>query len=223
MFVFGLEPFMTRLLRILCCAIALFCAAQPSSSEAACYPQGQQISAELLKQFSDNPRGLLDQFPSGGAGMISRVRDLVASDPSTLPSLLAQASAANKDQLSALGTGLGQAALVCVRTDQAFANQIQQSVAGLGNGDLNLAFLAVLGDKPIGAVGGGAGGSAGGSGGQTNPILSTNLSSNSSGTPQGTTSTSTATTATNFLSFTGNAVPGSLTSNTASNSVSPTQ
>ena len=131
-------------------------------ADAACFGPAEQLAAATVDQFLANAASLLQQFPSGGALMISRVRDLAASNPAALPLLLGLLPNANADQITALGTGLGQAALVCVRTDQAYQIQIQQAVAATANNALIVAYTAVVGDRPIGAVGGGGGGGGGG-------------------------------------------------------------
>ena len=96
--------------------------------------------------------------------MISMVRDLIASDPATLPLVLDLSAHGNPDQINAIGTGLGQAALVCSRIDQLFANEIQQMVAASNNRSLVLAFTEVLGDQQLAAAEGGGGGGGGGGG-----------------------------------------------------------
>jgi hypothetical protein len=85
--------------------------------------------------------------------MISLVRDLVASDPATLPLVLDLTAIGNADQINAIGTGLGQAALVSVRIDQLFANEIQQMVMASNNQSLVLAFTEVLGDQQLADAG----------------------------------------------------------------------
>jgi hypothetical protein len=137
--------------------------------QAECYPALQALPAQTISAFTANPAQLLLQYPDGGGPMISRIRDLAASDPATLQLILGLTTNANSDQLSAIGAGLGQAALVCIRTDQAYSTEIQQAVAAANNNAVTLAFAAVLGDRPIGAVGGG-GGDGGGGGGPTDPF-----------------------------------------------------
>jgi hypothetical protein len=139
-------------------------------AQAACYGPQEQLSAQTIADFKADPTKLLDLAPNRTAELISKVRDLAASDPTTLPLILNLIATADPTQIDAIGTGLGQAALTCVRTDQAYANEIQQAVAGQSNDALTLAFAAVLGDKPIGAVGGGGGG-VGGGGGPTDPLF----------------------------------------------------
>jgi hypothetical protein len=129
---------------------------------AACFDQQQVLPAQSIADFKANVAGLLQRYPNGGAELISRIRDLAASDSATLPLILGLISNVNGDQLNAIGTGLGQAALVCIRTDQAYSTEIQQAVAATNNSPLTLAFTAVLGDRPIGGLGGGGGGGDGG-------------------------------------------------------------
>ena len=183
-----------------------------SPVRAACYPQAQQLPAATLAQFKANPAQMLTQFPDGGAQMISMIRDLVASDPTTLPLILDLAKTANADQMNAIGTGLGDGALICIKTDQAFANEIQQMVAALGNQTIAQAFTGVLGDQGIAAVGGAGGGAGGGGeegtgttggggfgGGTNNFSLTTSVTNNgnyftssfASGSSPGTTTTTT--------------------------------
>ena len=57
------------------------------------------------------------------------MRDLVASDDATLNPLLGLLEGANSDQAAAIGTALGQAALLAVKVDQAYAARIQDAMA----------------------------------------------------------------------------------------------
>jgi hypothetical protein len=152
------------------------------SAGAACYAPAQQLPAESVSNFIGNPASLLSDFPNGGAQMISRVRDLVASNPDALAAVMAQLAGASRDQQSAIGSGLGQAARICVRSDQAFATRIQQAIASQGTDAAKTSYAAVNPDVQIGAVGGAGGaggtgvggptGSVGGSGGgSTSPAL----------------------------------------------------
>src|SRR5262245_3724351 len=54
----------------------------------AAYAPGQQLSAQTISEFTANPSQILNQFSSGGGQMISRLRDLLASDPATLAPIL---------------------------------------------------------------------------------------------------------------------------------------
>ena len=96
---------------------------------------------------------------------------------------MAQLANASASQQSAIGSGLGQAARICLRSDQAFATRIQQAIASQGTDAAKTAYANINPDVQIGAVGG-AGGAAGtgvggptggigsGSGGSTSPALS---------------------------------------------------
>jgi hypothetical protein len=136
-----------------------------AAANAACFNPRQQLPANTISTFLANPNQLLEQFGSGGSKMISEVRDLAASDPSTLAAIMGLTGMANNDQLKAIGIGLAQAARVCGRTDQAYGAQIQQAVAGSNNSELVLAYTSGTGDVPIGAVGGGGTGTGGPTGG----------------------------------------------------------
>jgi hypothetical protein len=141
----------------------------------AAYAPGQQLSQQTITEFTANPSQLLSQFPNGGGQMISRLRDLLASDPATLAPILSLLPNANSEQKSALGSALAQAARLYQRADQAFAAQIQQAVANTQDQELIVAYAAAAGDQPIGA--GGGAGSAGGPGGGSNPLASLGVNS----------------------------------------------
>ena len=94
-------------------------------ASAAVYSPRQALPATTIQQFLANPSSLLSQFPNGGPLMITKVRDLAASDPATLSALIGLLKSANPDQASAIGTALGQVALMAVNSDPAFATQIQ--------------------------------------------------------------------------------------------------
>ena len=134
-------------------ALALFLVLAASEfADAACYNSQQALPAKTIAQFRSDPAQLLSEHPRGGARMISMVRDLVASDQAALPLVLDLSANGNPDQINAIGTGLGQAALVCSRIDQLFANEIQQMVAASNNQSLALAFTEVLGDQQLAAA-----------------------------------------------------------------------
>ena len=121
-------------------------------AQAACYSSRQQLPNQTLAQFIANPGQLQSRYPTGGARMISMVRDLVASDPAMLPRVLDLSASSNADQINAIGAGLGQAALVCSRGDPAFANEIQQMVAAVNVQPLAVTFGAVVGNSPAPAA-----------------------------------------------------------------------
>jgi hypothetical protein len=147
-------------------AAAVIVATVSSAASAAVYPPRQQLSAQIISEFKGSPTSLLQQHPQAGAAMISRVRDLAASDPTTLPVLigLLKDSATSKDQVKAIVAGLAQVARLAARNDQAFADEIQRAIAGTNNQDVISAYQAATGDVAIAAAGGGGGGGAGGGG-----------------------------------------------------------
>jgi hypothetical protein len=126
---------------------------------------GQELPAQDVQAFLANPAQLLQQNPDGGPTLISRIRDPAASDPATLWVIIRLLASGTANQKSAIGAGLGQAAQMCVRTDQVDAAEIQRQVGASGIEEAITAMAAVLGDRPIGGLGGGPGGGGGGSGG----------------------------------------------------------
>jgi hypothetical protein len=139
---------------------------------AAAYGPGQQMPVTTIAQFAANPMQVLTEFPDGGVRLANRLRDLVASDPATLATVLSLLPNANLDQKAAMGTALAQATRLYgrtgIETDRQFALQIQQAVANTQDSDLIVAFAAAAGDRPIGA--GGLGVSGGGAGGANTPL-----------------------------------------------------
>jgi hypothetical protein len=126
----------------------------------------QNNTGPTVEQFLANPAQVLQQFPNGGPRLISLIRDAALKDPSALSSIIALLTSADPDQQMAIGSGLGQAAQLSVKTNQAYANQIQQDLTASGNQNALLAFAGVTGNVQI-ASGGGGGGGGGGFGGST--------------------------------------------------------
>ncbi|WP_342733667.1 hypothetical protein [Bradyrhizobium sp. B117] len=152
--------------------------------------------------------------------MTSDIRDLLVSDPTTLPLIIGLLKAdppPSVDLQRAIGSGLGLAANMCIRPDPAFAAEIQTQLVATNSTDAKQQYAAITGNQLIGTVGGGGGGiSAGASGGQVNP-LGNNPSS--SGALQTFVSNSVTNPNNNFFGgSTGSA--GSITNNTTT-SVSP--
>jgi hypothetical protein len=193
-------------------------------AQGACLDPRTQLPAQTVSTFLASPAQLLSQFPDGGPRMISQIRDLAASDPATLAAIIALLPNATKAQQEAIGTGLAQAARMCVRTDQAYAIQIQNALQASDNRNAIIAYTAAAGDVQIGgiAAGGGGGGTGGvGSTGATGSTGSTGGSTLLSDTLTGTTNS-----AQNFFTGatvnSGNLLSGTTTT-TVSGSVSPSR
>lgn len=176
--------------------ILAICFGSGGSAVAACYASDQQLPPQTVNDFLGNSPQLLQDSKNteGGADMIARVRDLVASNPAALPSVISLLAKANPVQQTAIGTGLGQAAGLCIRTDPTFAADIQAQLAGSSSDNAKTAYAAVTGNQPIRSVAGGGGGgvSGGASGGSTGSL----------GTPAGNS---------NFTTFSANSVLGNST------------
>jgi hypothetical protein len=173
--------------------------------------QAQQPVQLTAQQFQANPGQVLANLPNGGPELISLIRQLAIADQADLPLIIGPLADANPDQANAIGTGLGQAALASVATDQAYANAIQIALAAANNQTASLAFAAVMGDQGTGATGAGGGGGGGGGG----PVNQSVTGGGGGGSSTPILSTSTKTTPTNLFtsSFTGTAsTPGSVPS-----------
>lgn len=155
---------------LLCTALGALIAgsslASVSPAIAAVYSHDRALSPQAIQQFLANPAALLAQYPNGGAQLISAVRDLAASDPATLQPLLNLLKTANNDQATAIGTGLGQVAVMAVRNDPAYATQIQEGVVAAQNNSSLVAFSAAIGGSIQLAAATGGGGGGGGGGGE---------------------------------------------------------
>jgi uncharacterized membrane protein YgcG len=96
--------------------------------------QAQQPGQLTSQQLQANPDQVLAKFPNGGAEMIAQIRELTLADHANLPLIILILAKANSAQGTAIGTGLGQAALASVKNDQAYATAIQQAVVDKGGG-----------------------------------------------------------------------------------------
>jgi hypothetical protein len=128
--------------------------------------------ADEIARFQADPKTIFfnDQGrPASNPELISNVRELVIADKADLKPVIEQLKLASADEQAAIGTALGQAAQAVLRTDPAYAAEIQEALAAAGFQNAILAFAAVTGNVPIGAAGAagaaGAGGVGGGAGG----------------------------------------------------------
>ena len=124
--------------------------------------------ADAIVKLLANPGSIFsgaDGKPLTVPGLVSNVRDLTIADKAALQPIIGALKLAATEEKSAIGTGLGQAALAVIKTDPAYAAEIQEALAATTDQGAILAFAAVTGNVPTGAVGGGAGGAAGGGAG----------------------------------------------------------
>lgn len=143
------------------CLIGSLLVLSPQLARAQTPGQSTTLPASDVSAFKANPGQLLTQFPDGGPGLIKQVRDLVASDRTTLAQIIAVAKPANQDQRKAIAEALAQIAKADAASDPAFANQIQQAVASSGLPEFAKAYAESAGDTGTASTGGG-GGSGGG-------------------------------------------------------------
>ena len=152
---------------IWCCAAGVVLAGSSSVQQAA----AQQPPALTSAEFLGDPGQVLQHNPTGGAVLVSVLRDFAISNPTTLQTILNLLTSANASQKSAIGAALAQAAKIVVRTNPTYAGQIQQGVVRTKDQNVITAYTAVTGDVTITATGGIGGGFGGGSGGPTNPLV----------------------------------------------------
>lgn len=148
-------------------AFAQDIAAKPASSpaETACFVGPAKLSDAEVQSFLGTPGAILDEFPTGGLPLSTRVRSLAGSDAATLDPIVALLSSSNSDQVAAIGSGLARVARACAPSNPEYAATIQEKVASLGNDGLEVAFEAASQEVQTAAVGGGASGNAGGAAG----------------------------------------------------------
>jgi hypothetical protein len=159
-----------RLLGVLAALLvptSLLISAPSAGAATCCGGAAPALTEQAVADFKAHPERLLTQNPVGGGALISRVRDLLLADSTSLSAVLGLLPSANNDQKSAIATGLAQAARLWVRGDPSIVQQIQEAVAGTKDSSFILAYTVAAGNPPTGPVGGNAAGSAGGPGGQT--------------------------------------------------------
>ncbi|WP_420135598.1 hypothetical protein [Rhodopseudomonas sp.] len=141
------------------------------AANAAVLQPNQQLPAQQITEFKNAPTLLLQRYPEAGAKMISYVRDLAGTDPTTLASLIELLTNPDitREQRSAILSGLAQVSRLALRADPNYATEIQQAVNATNNSDISAAYQAATGDVAlgIGGTGGGGGGGGSGTGGST--------------------------------------------------------
>jgi hypothetical protein len=149
---------------------------------ASCVAPDKQLPVQVISDFIADPAALLARSENarGGTTLISTVRNIVASDPTTLQLFIGLLKNANSEQQLAIGTGLGQVANLCNAPDPTFATNIgvQLATSSSTRAQTNFALAtgqpigSVVGGQSIGSVAGG-GFSVGGVGGSTGRTGST--------------------------------------------------
>lgn len=158
-------------------------------------------TSPTVAQFLANPTQVMAQFQAGGATFISLIRDVAVSNPSALQTIIGLVSGANPDQRAAIGSGLGQAYNIVIKTDQVYAAQIAAAAVGSA-AEVQTAYASATGNSSITSTGGGGGDAGGGSGGTTGAGTGSG-GAPSGGSNTGTTTTSSTTTTTSTQTFTG--------------------
>ncbi|MDP2296011.1 MAG: hypothetical protein Q8M24_11190 [Pseudolabrys sp.] len=130
-----------------------------------------QTQAATVAEFLANPTQVMAQYPNGGPELTALIRDVATSNPQALATLTSLLSAGNVQQQASVGAGLGQAYLIVLNTNQAYAAQIAAAVGASGSDSAKTAYSGATGNVatastgPGAGAGGGGGGAGGGSGG----------------------------------------------------------
>lgn len=114
----------------------------------ACASPSPQVNAEKAISFLEAPAAFLANFAEGGGALSSAIRDLVTIRPETLEGIQSLSEAATPEQNSAIGSGLGTAAAICVVSQPATAIDIQAAALKSGSNDLLTSFTSITGDIP---------------------------------------------------------------------------
>jgi hypothetical protein len=125
---------------------ALAIAATTSVLSASAAAAVQQINEAQAPAFLADPAQILRQNPDGGPRLVIEVQNLVLSDPATLQPVLKLLPTANKDQKTAIGAGLAQAARMVARSNPGYSRKIQEAVMQTRDKELMLGFAAASGD-----------------------------------------------------------------------------
>lgn len=138
---------------------------QAGTKIASCLTEANAVPAAEVEAFKANPGQLLDKHRGGGLPLSTDVRNLLATDPSLLAAFVELTKRASGAQKQAIGSGLGQAVVVCKRTDpnSPAIRAIQEQVFLSNDATLYVAFVAASNAVETAAIGGG--GSTAGVGG----------------------------------------------------------
>lgn len=132
---------------------------------AGCFQSPAKLSEADVNAFIAAPTSLLNENPTGGLPMSTKVRSLAGSSMASIDMILSLLDQANPDQKSAIGSGLARAAKACAAINPEYAALIQEKIAGVSSPEVITAFLAASNEVQTAAVAGGVTASAVGGGG----------------------------------------------------------
>jgi hypothetical protein len=155
---------------VLFLSLAASLLAAPTMGEARALGTDSGSRADMVAELQANPRAIFSDADGKRMtlpALISNVRELTIAEKASLRPIVEALKLAAPDEKSAIGTGLGQAAMAVIKTDPPYAAEIQQALAETTDQVAILAFAAVTGNVPTGAVGSGGAGGVGGAGGSS--------------------------------------------------------
>jgi hypothetical protein len=140
-------------------------------AEVSCLQVPAKMADKDIQSFLDNPKAILATYPTGGLAMSGDVRSLAGSSSHALQAIMSLMKDANKDQKSAIASGLARAAYVCNGLGQTpaqnYAADIQAAVANAGDVDFASAFQSASNDISVASTGPGGPSSTAGGGATT--------------------------------------------------------
>jgi len=143
----------------------MVCFAAGAARADSCLINPGQPQISTVTTFVADPKGALIRFPDGGGAMVSFVRNLVATDPSTTKPLFQLLQSMNAEQRAALGSGLALAATLCAPRLPNVALDIQQGIVQANSPEFTAAFAGVIGDVQTTAISAGGPATTGATGG----------------------------------------------------------
>ncbi|KQP29879.1 hypothetical protein ASF49_14440 [Methylobacterium sp. Leaf104] len=123
-----------------------------SAATDGCMPSRSPEAEASAERLAADPASLLTQFGAGGGTMAIEVRNATLRSPDLVDRLLTLNGKGTADQMRALGTGLGAAAVICMRSNPTIALRMQRAVVVAGNQDVQRGFEGVAGDIVTEAV-----------------------------------------------------------------------
>lgn len=142
-----------RSTRVVMYAVALAPALVGTARAESCaLPRAPDVEAAIARLAQD-ARPLLAAYAGGGGALASEVRNVVSRDSSAVGRILDLVPSATPAQRVALGTGLGAAATICLRSNATVARQLQQAVLLASSDDVRRGFESVVGDIRTEAIG----------------------------------------------------------------------
>ena len=118
------------------------------ANAANCLTGSGKLPTWNVNNFVANPNGLLNNNKNGGLPLSNSVVALATSEINTLNKLLGLVGVANAKQKAAIGAGIARAAVVCLKQQPEFVENLKVQIATLDDGSLLPSFRATIESMP---------------------------------------------------------------------------